>query len=275
MAERSVPAVDEDGSWRQDGPVRKILPHTRPALPGDTRPAGQPARRPPFTWAGCREGARLTFPLWPGLAVFGAAYGAAAAQKGMSLGTAVGASAFVFGGAAQMVALELWREPLDVATVLGLVGVTLLINARMILMGASLQPWMRRAPAAQNVVQLFFLVDANWIVATRYHAAGGRDLGVLFGAGVALWPLWVATTGIGHAAGALVRQPAAFGLDFIVPALFVAMLVPIWRGPRPALPWLASGLAALAAQRFLPGYAFVIVGALAGLATGALADDRQ
>ena len=64
----------------------------------------------PYTLAGCLHGARLCLPLTPGLLVFGAAFGTAAAQKGLSLWEAVGLSAFVFAGAAQMVGLELWRE---------------------------------------------------------------------------------------------------------------------------------------------------------------------
>ena len=64
----------------------------------------------------------------------------------------------------------------------------------MILMGASIQPWIRPLPTWLNAFNLFFLTDASWLIGTRYHAEGGRDVGVLFGAGVVIWIAWVAAT---------------------------------------------------------------------------------
>lgn len=233
------------------------------------------AERPTVTRAGFLAGARMALPLWPGLAVFGAAFGAAAAQKGFGFWQAAASSGFVYAGASQMVALEIWRTPLDLAALLGIVAVTLFVNARIILMGATLQPWLHGYPPGRTAFQLFFLTDASWLIGMRHRAEGGRDLGVLFGAGLSLWPMWVAATMVGHLAGGLIADPKTFGLDFILPALFAAMLVPLWRGPRPALPWLVSGLVALAVQRLVDGYAFIVVGALAGVVVGAFLDDGQ
>ena len=146
-----------------------------------------------FTRQGLVHGARLTLPLLPGIAIFASAFGAAAAQKGLTLDQVLAMSAFVFAGASQLVALEVWRSAWSVSTLLEITTVTAIINSRMILMGASLQPWMAREPVWRSALNLFFVTDANWLLATRYHAEGGRDLGVLFGAGLALWVVWVAT----------------------------------------------------------------------------------
>lgn len=227
-----------------------------------------------MTFAGVRRGVRLMLPLCPGLAVFGAAYGAAAAQKGLGFWEAVGTSAMVYAGAAQMVSLELWRAPLTPAAVLGMVAVVLIVNARIVMMGATMQPWLDGVPARRKAVGLFFLTDASWLIAMQDRSAGGRDLGVYAGVGMALWPLWIGATAIGHLAGAVVAHPRAWGLDFIVPALFAATLVSVWRGPRAALPWIVSGVIALTVQALVPGYAYVVAGGLAGAAAGALLDDR-
>src|SRR5829696_8802781 len=69
------------------------------------------SERPFYSRAGALDGARLTLPLLPGIVVYASAFGAAAAQKGLSLCEAVAFSAFVFAGASQMLALELWTEP--------------------------------------------------------------------------------------------------------------------------------------------------------------------
>ncbi|WP_407518832.1 AzlC family ABC transporter permease [Methylobacterium oryzisoli] len=227
----------------------------------------------PFTRAGVLQGVRLSLPIWPSIAVFGAAFGAAAAQRGLSLAEATAMSAFVYAGASQMVTLEVWGRPWTLSTLLAAMTVTALINARMILMGATIQPWMRGTPLWRTALSLFFLVDASWLIGMRHKAEGGNDLGVLVGAGAGLWPLWVLSTAGGHFAGALVAQPRVYALDMIMPVFFAAMLAPLWRGIRPALPWLASGAVALIVQQLVPGYGFIAAGAVAGLITGVLVDD--
>jgi predicted branched-subunit amino acid permease len=229
--------------------------------------------RPPLTFAAALHGARMCLPLLPGVLVFATAFGAAAVAKGMSLPQTVAMSAFVYAGAAQMVALELWRETWTLSNLLAVAAVTAIVNARMILMGAAIQPWLAPAPKARNAIQLFFLTDANWLLGTRYQAEGGRDHGMLLGAGVFLWIFWTLATIPGHLAGALVADPKRLGLDVLMPIFFATMLVPLWKGARLAAPWVIAGLVALAAERLLPGYAFIIAGALAGMLAGAFIDD--
>jgi predicted branched-subunit amino acid permease len=225
-----------------------------------------------FSLSGCLQGALSTLPLLPGIVVFAAAFGAAAVAKGLSLAQTLSVSAFVFAGASQMVALELWREAWTPSTLLAIVVVTGIVNARMILMGAALQPWLSAEPTSRAAFNLFFLTDASWLIGVRYHAQGGRDVGVLFGAGIALWVVWVVATLPGYWLGALVEEPRRFGLDLVMPIFFAAMLVPLWNGFRPARPWAVAGIVALLVHAWVPGYAFIVAGALAGAAAGALSE---
>jgi len=57
-----------------------------------------------------------------------------------------------------------------------------------------------------------------------------------------------------------------------MPIFFAALLVPLWRGVRPARPWAVAGAVAVVVHALVPGYAFIIAGALAGAAAGALAE---
>jgi 4-azaleucine resistance transporter AzlC len=213
---------------------------------------------------------RYTLPILPGILVFASAFGAAAVQKGLTLGQAMGLSTFVFAGASQLVALEVWQQAWSPATILAVMTVTAVVNARMILMGATLQPWLAQEPPLRNALNLFLLTDANWLIGTRYHATEGRDVGVLFGSGLTLWVVWVAATLPGYLAGSLVTDPKRFGLDLIMPVFFAAMLVPLWKGARPARPWAVAGAVAVVVHWLVPGYAFIVAGALAGAAAGAL-----
>lgn len=223
--------------------------------------------------AGMRLGMRKVMVLVPGVVVFAVAFGAAASAKGLSLVETLLMSALVYGGVSQLVAMELWRPEWTWGAIVGLAVVTATVNSRMILQGASLQPWFAPYPKALNALHLFFFTDANWVIGTRYRAEGGRDLGVLIGAGLLLWVVWILFTGLGYWLGALVSDPRAFGIDLVMPIFFAAMIVPLWRGRRAAVPWVAAGLAALLTAKLVEGYAFIIVGSLTGAVVGAFSDD--
>lgn len=220
--------------------------------------------------AGLAHGARAALPAFPGFIVFAMAFGTAAAQKGLSLGQALGLSAFVYAGAAQMVGLEIWQQVWTPSTLLTIVTVTAIVNARMILLSATLQPWLRNEPTARTALNLFLLTEAGWLIGTRYHSEGGRDTGVLLGTALILWTVWLLATLAGFFAGAVVPEPKRIGLDLVMPIFFSAMLVPLWKGARPALPWLVAGLVSLIVHALVPGYVFIIAGALAGVIAGML-----
>lgn len=231
--------------------------------------------RAPISWRGVLLGIRKVSVLMPGIVVFAVAFGAAASAKGLSLFEAVLMSAVVFAGVSQLVAMELWRPEWSWGAIAGLAVVTATVNARMVLQGAALQPWLASYPKAVNALHLFFFTDANWLIGTRYRAEGGRDLGVLVGAGLALWIVWVAATVPGFLLGSLVEDPRRYGIDLVMPIFFAAMIVPLWRGKRAALPWVIAGIVALVTAKLVAGYAFIIVGALSGALAGAFLNDRS
>lgn len=226
---------------------------------------------PPITRAGCLLGARLTLPVLPGVIAFAAAFGTVAVQKQLSLAETVFMSFIVLAGASQMVALELWREPIGLPLAAAIWGVVGAVNLRLVLMGAALRPWLGTVPAGRIYPALFVLTDSNWVIALRHHAEGGRDWGVLVGSGLTLWVVWTAATLPGYLFGALVDDPKRWALDLVMPAFFVTMLVPLWRGPVRSAPWLVSAAVASATWALVPGYWFIVTGALAGSLTGALA----
>ncbi len=216
----------------------------------------------------------MVAPALPGIIVFAGAFGAAASAKGLTLLEALAMSGLVYAGMSQMVALEAWPAIWTWANVASLALLTAVVNSRMVLQGAAIHPWLSAHPHSFNAWQLSFLTDANWLVGSRYHADGGRDVGVLVGAGVALWLLWIIFTIPGHLAGALVTDPKRFAIDLVMPVFFAAMLVPLWRGRRAAVPWAVAGIVALMASKLLPGHLFIMIGAIAGMLTAALTPDK-
>lgn len=235
--------------------------------------SGVPA--PTFSMEGFRTGMRYAFAVVPGAAVFAVAFGTLAAQKGLTLLETSLISILVFAGASQFVALEIWSVPMTLGTVVTLTLVVGVVNLRLVLMGASLRPWFGPLPAAKVYPLLLLTTDSSWLMAIRHRSEGGSDAAVLLGAGVTLWIFWILPTIAGYLFGGLIPQPERFGLDLILPIFFVAMLVPLWRGVRRAIPWAVAGGVALAVQALVPGFWFIIAGALSGAVAGGFVDDRR
>jgi predicted branched-subunit amino acid permease len=224
---------------------------------------------------GLRYGVKHTLALLPGTAVFGMAFGTVAAQKGLTLTETTAMSAFVFSGAAQMVAMEIWNNPITIGTILTLAASSFVVGLRMVLMGMSLHPWLGHLPAIQIYPPLLLNTDSTWMIALRYREEGGNDPSVVLGAGLALWAMWVPSCVTGYVVGNLIANPQRYGLDLILPIFFVAMLVPLWRGARGAIPWAIAGATALLVQFLIPGYWYIVIGALAGAISGGFIDERE
>lgn len=227
-----------------------------------------------MTRAGFVEGMRRTLPVLPSITFYGMAFGAAAAQTSMSLTEATLTSLMVFAGAAQLVSLELWREHWTLASLLGIALIVGTVNSRLILMGASLHRWLGGLPPRQLWPMAFFFTDASWIIGERYRAEGGRDAGIVLGSGILLWVLWWLVTIPGYLVSSLVPDPKKFGLDLVMPIFFVLMIVPVWKGRHDLAPWGVAALVAVAVWWLVPGYAFIVSGALAGAFTAAFLPER-
>src|SRR5262245_34836613 len=107
--------------------------------------------RPRFTadgvWRGCVEIAPIAAFVIP----FGIAFGVAASAKGVPGEISLLMSIAIFAGASQFAALDLWHAPLPLAM---LALTVLAVNARHILLGAVLAPWLLQIPLARRLAAL-------------------------------------------------------------------------------------------------------------------------
>lgn len=219
-----------------------------------------------FTLDGARRGARAVLAIVPGAVAFGVVYGFLAGERGLTALEIALTSMLVFAGASQFLALEMWHQPLPLATLV--LGV-LVINLRHFLMGPALLPWLARIPPARAYASLFFMTDESWGVSVVEERRGGRDAAFLLGAGVTLYAVWLASTVLGRSVGDLSYLIHDWGLEYLTTAFFVALLAGFWRGRADLLPWLVAGGSSLLAKWLLPGTWYIVLGALAGSAVGA------
>lgn len=220
---------------------------------------------PPFTRAGFVAGARFMVVPSFGTFFYGIGVGILAAQVGLSLAALLGMSAVVYAGAAQMVALQTWADPVPVVAV---ALIAFAVNTRYILLGAALRPWFSGLSPLRAYGSLFVMGDGNWLLSIKEYESGRNDAAVLLGSGVVNYAFWFAGSWAGYAVGRQLGDPRHFAIDFLLTAFFVVNAVAIWKGKRDLAPLLVAGIAAAVSQKLLGGPWFIIIGAVAGSLTG-------
>jgi 4-azaleucine resistance transporter AzlC len=208
------------------------------------------------------DGVRDILPPMIAAAPIGLLYGALGVAKGMAPIEASLSSGLIFAGGAQFAALELWRAPLPI---LALVFSTLLINARHVLMGASLKSKLSAFTPAQRFLGLFFMADENWAMAERRATKRALTPAYFLAMGGVFWANWLAWTSIGALGGAFMGDPKRIGADFAFTALFIGLVAGFWKGRSTALTVAASAVASALAYHFVGPPWHVAAGALCGI----------
>lgn len=221
--------------------------------------------------AGARRGFRDILPVAAFVVPFGLAFGAAAAEKGLSWPYATAMSASVFAGASQFAALEFWASPVAVVPLLLAVFA---VNARHVLLGASLFQWLKELPPGRRHATAALISDANWAYALERRVKGDEDAGVLVGSGIAMWLAWVSGTCLGAAFTGSILDPAALAFDTVMVTFFTTVLAGLSKSERTPWPWIVAAATALAGSWLLPAGWHVLAGGIAGGLTGALLHGR-
>lgn len=217
--------------------------------------------------SGMREGVPIAFSIVP----WGIAYGIAA-QPLVSMSKALVMSAYVFSGTAQFVALGLWHHPIAIASLLLAVFA---INARYLLQGMTLAPWLSPLPAWQRWGTLFFLSDGSWAASLKRFESGYDDVGHLLGSCVIVYAAWFFSCWLGLSLPVQHIDARAWGLDFAISAALIALAGGRWAGKKSVLPWMVAAATAWVAHRLLGGSWYMFVGGVAGAVAGAWNDERS
>lgn len=223
--------------------------------------------------ADLRAGFAASVPLWLGAAPFGAIYAVTALQAGLSPAQTMLMSLIVFAGASQFTAAGLVASG---AAPLAIVLTTLVINARHLLLAASLAPHVRRAPAGLKALLAFQLTDETYALGIRRFLAGQGSPAFQLGANLSLYLIWQVSTAVGIGLGALIPDPDAYGLGLVFPLTFIALLVPLLREAvqrRDRATLLVAAFAAVltvGGALLLPGQWYILLAGIGASALGLL-----
>jgi len=212
-----------------------------------------------------RHALRQALPIAITCGLIGTSFGALAGASGFSAAKVTTMSLLVFAGAAQFACVGVVAGG---GSVLAGVVAGLVLNLRYVGFGAAVEPLLRGA-AARRVAAAHLLIDESAAVALAEPDPEAARR-AYWTTGLAIFVLWNVGTLLGVALGAVVDDPAAWGLDAALPAAMLAILAPLL-GERAGRVSAASGAALALALALCAPAGLPVLGASAGALIGALA----
>jgi predicted branched-subunit amino acid permease len=228
----------------------------------------------PFTAAGFRRGLRAGLPLAVSVFVYGLGFGLVAVQVSFSLVEATLTSLVVYSGSAQLAAVNLIQT--GEATLATLAVAVLVVNARYLLFGAALQPWLGQTSPLRACASLMLLGDANWLLTMRAIETGEEDRAYLLGTGAPMLAAWLGGTMLGVATVSLMPAPEVLGFDLMLAAFAAAMMTMMVRGPASLMSVAVGAVVAVAIGGVLgPGWGIIGAGLAGGLVAALMPVGRD
>ena len=203
-------------------------------------------------------------PLMIPVVPFGLIFGILAIDIGFTPLATMGMSLIIFGGASQIVLLQLFSGGASSLVIISSVGA---VNSRHLLYGAVVSEHVSDLKLFWKIIISYFLIDQAFARSNEYFKKNNdkNKYFHLIGGGVTSWVIWQTTTFLGIILGSAI--PEKLGLSFAVPLTFLALLVNDFRKMINVIVIIISGLVAIFGYNYIPYKAYVIVAAFAGLFT--------
>jgi 4-azaleucine resistance transporter AzlC len=218
-------------------------------------------------------GVRAELPILLGVLPFGLIYGVLAiTQAHLPADVAQAMSAIVFAGSSQFVGQQLMAAGTPGVVI---VVTTFIVNLRHALYSASVAPFVKPLRARWKVLLAYLLTDEAYAVTITHYEQ--TEVPVVhkhwfyFGAGLALWSTWQASTAVGIFFGAQV--PDSWGLDFTLALTFIALVVPRLKDRASTGAALAASVVAIIGS-VLPYKLGLMAAALSGIIVGMIIEAR-
>src|SRR3990170_8512089 len=248
--------------------VRRVRRGVRQDIPPLTPSAGGPEALTEAEVAASRRRLRLDgLGIIASVSGFGLVYGLAARAAGFSPLEASAMSVLVFAGAAQFAAIG---YVLGGFSWLGVVFLTAFLNARHLLYGAALAPYLADQPRPLRALMAHLLTDEAFALSIAHFRRIGRaDMwGYWWAAIVTTFIPWNIATLVGVVVGGQIPDPSQFGLDVVFPAAMAGLAVGLVTGRRELVAALVGSVVGVAVGLAWDPAAGILVGGLLGPAVG-------
>ena len=208
------------------------------------------------------KGVKDVSPLMIPVVPFGLIFGVLAIDVGFTPLQTMGMSLIIFGGASQIVLLQLFSGGASSLVIISSVGA---VNSRHLLYGAVVSEHLSDLRLIWKIIISYFLIDQAFARSNEYFNKNKDENKYfhLIGGGATCWIIWQSTTFLGIILGAAI--PEELGLSFAIPLTFLALLINDFRKFINIIVIIISGIVATLGYNIIPFKAYVIVAALTGL----------
>ena len=210
-------------------------------------------------------GLRDAATVMPSFGIYGAVWGSLAREAGFSVSDSVAMSVLVCAGTAQFAVLPVLSTGASVWT---LVMTTYIVNLPNYLMAASLAPYFTGFSRGRLALLAHGISNSTYALTQARFARNPANATYFISCTVAVYLAWCLGTLVGALLGDRIPDPQKFGLDFVFPAVFIAIAARTIRSRRD---WAVAGVAAIAAVALAWQVGGTLHIAVAGLGAAILA----
>ncbi len=211
------------------------------------------------------NGVKQALPIVLGYIPVGFAYGVLAQKNGLGLFNTIVMSIIVFAGSSQLIGAGLFGAA---ASPLTLIFTTFVVNLRHLLMSAALAPKLKGWEKWQIALFGYELTDETFALHTMRMAKRDPPKVETFAVNITSQSSWIVGSLSGYLAGGQLTDVRPIGLDFALPAMFIALLVP--QIVKPVYLMMALLAAGLSVTLYLLGFSqsHVIIATVVGATVG-------
>lgn len=212
-------------------------------------------------------------PLLLGIVPFGITCGIIGLTAGLTPTETLFMSLLVFAGAAQFIAITMLGTGL---AGIGLITLTtLLVNARHMLMGASLAPYMINQTRPQQLLLSFLMTDESYAVTISHTCRHSYSSSYQLGVSLCFYIIWNLSTLTGILVGSYIPDPLSWGLDFAMPATFLVLLLPRLKDFVSIAVSITAAILAVIGAVYLPGKLYMIAACLGSIFIASLLEGAK
>tara|TARA_B100000767_G_scaffold210739_1_gene197808 strand:+ start:73 stop:771 length:699 start_codon:yes stop_codon:yes gene_type:complete len=207
-------------------------------------------------------------PLMIPVVPFGIIFGVIGMELGLGAYMTFGMSVIIFGGASQIVLLQLFSGGASFFVTITSVGA---VNSRHLLYGAVFAEYLSNLKIMWKIILSYVLIDQAFAVSNTYFKKNKENEYKhyhLLGAGFTCWTVWQISTIMGIVLGSVV--PEELGLSFTISLTFLALLINDFRKFKNIIVMLVSGIVATIGYTAIPFHAYIIVATLSALIAATL-----
>lgn len=161
-------------------------------------------------------------PIVFGYLPIGLTYGVLAQKAGLSTFNTLMMSLLVYAGSSQLVAAGLFAAGAPAPSI---ILTTFVVNLRHMLLSAAIAPFLERWRKRELAAFAYQLTDETFALHAARFPSGMPDKAEIFAINATAQASWLLGTGLGAILGGVIGDVEPLGLDYVLPAMFIALIV--------------------------------------------------